>query len=119
MKHFYISLFIFATVIVTGFFADYTRKKEFDILCASAEQISVQPEIRQAEIQVKSMKKRFYDKKNMLMLIRSKEHIKDIETDILLMEDAVQSGDMRTAKENSIRIQVTAGYSKRSLYSFD
>ena len=78
MKHFYISLFIFATVIVTGFFADYTRKKEFDILCASAEQISVQPEIRQAEIQVKSMKKRFYDKKNMLMLITSKEHIKDI-----------------------------------------
>lgn len=118
MKHFYICVAIFLSIITASLFTDNMLKKELDIISVSAEKTATAVS-RQAETEIKVMKERFYDKKNMLMLFASKEHIKDLETDILLMEDAVQSEDITAAKENSINIQINCAYIKRGLTAFD
>lgn len=118
MKHFYICIAIFLSIITASLFTDNMLKKELDIISVGAEKAASAVN-RQAETEVAVVKERFYGKKNMLMLFASKEHIKDLETDILLMEDAVQSADMTATKENSINIQINCEYIKRGLTAFD
>jgi len=119
MKHLYICVTIFILIITTGIFTDKMLKKELDILSVDAEKIAVITDASQARTNIEIIKDKFYSKKNMLLLYASKEHIRELETDILLMEDAVQSDDMSSAKENSINIQINCAYIKRSLTAFD
>ncbi len=119
MKHLYICVIIFILIITTGFFTDKMLKKELDILSVDVGKVAKIADVSQAETNMQIIKDRFYSKKNMLLLYVSKEHIRELETDILLMEEAVKSSDSNAVKESSIRIQTTASYSRRSLTAFD
>ena len=118
MKRFYISLIIFISVLTTGFVSDRFRNNELDYIQAYAGKILNTEDNNRAIMQAKKLKDIFYNKKNTLLLIISKEHIKNLENDILIMENALKNGDRNTAAESAIQIQVTASYSQNSLHYF-
>ena len=118
MKRFYISLIIFISVLATGFVSDRFRSNELDYIQAYTQKIINTEDNNRAFMQAKNLKDSFYSKKNMLLLIISKEHIKNLENDILIMENALKNGDRDTAAESAIQIQVTASYSQNSLHYF-
>ena len=118
MKRFYISLIIFISVLTTGFVSDRFRSNELDYIHAYAVKIINTEDNIRAFMQAKNLKDNFYSKKNTLLLIISKEHIKNLENDILIMENALKNGDRDTAAESAIQIQVTASYSQNSLHYF-
>ena len=115
MKHFYICLIIFTIIVSAGFTTDIILKKEFSGISASARKIYAQYEKNNDKAEVEVIQNNFYDKKNMLLLFTSKEHIKELETEILLLENAVKYDDMQSAKDAAVKIDIACMYSKRSL----
>ncbi len=120
MKHFYISLTIFAAIIICGVFSN-AYVKDFSVefynyleKFAYAETLTPQD-----NIEINIIKNEFFSKKNMLQFFLNKEHIQDIELDILLIEDAVKNNDAGLCRENSIHAVSNLIFLKESIFAVD
>ena len=115
MKHFYLCIVIFFIILAGGITADSLICKELDIVSITSQKISAAGKTDRSETEIGIIKNRFYSKKNMLLLFISKEHLENLETEILLMENAFIENDYDKIKESSINITVIISYIRRSL----
>ena len=108
MKHFRICVAIYL-FIIAGALASYLyTRNEIRQLIASIEKYNtVQTVSENDEITIKSIKNRFFDKKNMLQFFINKEHIHQLETNILLLENSILNNNADECRKNSLEALIT------------
>lgn len=120
MKHFYISLFLFISILAGGVFSNVYTQKIIDIMSLKAKNFcTVEAVSERNEEEIKMLKDNFYSKKDMLQLFINKEHIKEIEIDILLLENAVINKDADMCREQGIEIVILMSHLKDNLVASD
>ena len=103
MRHFHISLFIFTAIISTAFASFVFTSSEIKQINVSVQELCDKQEISENDIMtVKAIKKRFNDKKNMLRFFINKEHINQLESNIMLLENYAINSDAENIREKSI-----------------
>lgn len=105
MKNFYFSVILFFSILSGTFITNHYIQnnlnyyKDVFVSVVNTEKIS-----ETVIMSVSRAKETFFKQKNMLQLFVSKEHIKDIETDILLIENYLSEDQLMDCKEKSIEI---------------
>ncbi|MBR5520817.1 MAG: hypothetical protein IKU54_02365 [Oscillospiraceae bacterium] len=120
MKHLYICLLLFITIVITGLIADRYIKKELNIISADVHSFIDNSDYndKNMHITTEAIKKRFYDKKNMLLLFINKEHIQEIEKTISLMENAAYNTDIDEYQILSIELYYLCRHAKSDISDF-
>ena len=93
MKSFKYSIIIFLSILIICVSSNVYVKKQISVFKNSFSQYNSSP----AEIEI--LKNNFYKNKNMLRLFINKEHIRELETSILLYENYNAAGDISGCKE--------------------
>jgi len=120
MKHFYAALIIFVFIISGSVFTHYHTKKRLSIIESQAKIFQTSESVTDLENQrIKNIKNYFYGKKNMLRLTVSKEHINNIELNILLIENSIRNEDFQSCQEKSIELTNTIHQIERYLTAID
>ncbi len=108
MKNFYFSIVLFIVIIAGSVFSNAFLRNELKIYEAGFGKIINSEEISQTDIEsIKNIKEKFYKQKNMLQLFVSKEHIKDIEANILLIENSLAEDRLSDSKEKCLEALTT------------
>lgn len=103
MKNFYFSVILFILILSLSLFSNYFIKTNLGYFYNVFVSISETQDIGSKEIySVTKLKENFSKQKNMLQLFISKEHIKDIETDILLIEHFLYENELSECKQTCI-----------------
>lgn len=119
MKHFYISLIVFRTILAGGFFADRYSKDFINNIHSQTDLLYKAEQNEQREKIIGNISGEFNDKKNILRFFVSAEHIENLKTyidliifysenseDIELKKTCIEMGN---ALEN-IREEISAVY---------
>ena len=116
MKHFIISLVLFAVILVSAFFSHTFTNNFIDLVRADSRPLTTVTKMENGTHQhMQNIKNRFYDKKNTLQLFLNKEHIQEIETKILLLESAVENEEYEAIRQNSIELICLLDHAESSL----
>lgn len=100
MKHFYIALFLFLLIISTGIFSHIYIKNTIDIMTT---QLYAVDNERTSE-SIDKLKTIFDNKKNMLVCFLNKEHINEIEFNIILLENRLNENNEENYTEIKLKI---------------
>ncbi len=100
MKHFYIALFIFLLILSTGFFSHRYIKNTVDDMTVQLEIIDDERTLES----VNSLKKILNNKKDMLLCFLNKEHINEIEFNIVLLENRLKENNIENYNETKLKI---------------
>ena len=119
MKHFYICIVIFFIIVFSGIITDCVVNRDLDKISAAANRISIAEDYEYGDSASLFIKNQFYSKKNMLLLFVSKEHIKELETEILLLENALKNNDIQAITDAATKIQLNCYYARGSMSAFD
>lgn len=111
MKHFIISVAIFLAVGAASVYSDVYTKRVFAQINEKAELLE---EIEQVEPQhiylADGIRDIFTQEKNMLRLFVNKEHIKEIDIHIELLEISAVSGNAEECRRTSVELTNTLQY---------
>lgn len=108
MKNYYFSLVLFFTILFSSFTSNmYLQKILADYKNTFSLIVSTENLTNYEIYLFDEISKRFQAQKNMLRLFVSKEHIKDIDTCISLIELHIDENDLQSCKEKSIEIICT------------
>lgn len=108
MKNYYFSLILFFSILSGALLTNTYLNKQLDSYKAKLEFVLNSEIITvQQKSTVNSFKTDFEKQKNMLRLFISKEHIKDIETNILLIQNSLEENNLSDCKEKSIETITT------------
>ena len=108
MKNYYFSLILFFSILSGALLTNTYLNKQLDSYIAKLEFVlNSENNTVQQKSTVNSFKKDFEKQKNMLRLFISKEHIKDIETNILLIQNSLEENNLSDCKEKSIETITT------------
>lgn len=120
MKHFYISIIIFITIVSGSIFSNTICSH---ILGELYNSVSVFRNIvyndLNTETNINKISEIFYSKKNMLQLFINKEHIEEIEINICLLKNAVDNRDYEDCQQKSIEILTMLSFLDDSLTASD
>lgn len=108
MKNFYFSIVLFIVIIAGSVFSNTFLRSELKIYEAVFGKIVNSEDVSKAEIEsIENIKEKFYKQKNMLQLFISKEHIKDIESNILLIENSLLDDRLSDSKKECLEAITT------------
>ncbi len=120
MKNFYFSIILFVLIISGALISNSYIQKTLDYYKEVFLSVVTADIISETEIlSVSRAKETFSGQKNMLQLFVSKEHIKDIETNILLIENYLYEDELMDCKEKSIEIISVINQIKEYISSID
>lgn len=103
MKNYYFSLILFFTVCLTAAVANSLASSEINRYIAALNLFSNITTITDSDRnRIADLKYEFENKKNMLRLIISKEHINNIETNILLIENNIKNDSIEDIQSKSL-----------------
>ncbi len=120
MKHFYIAILIFA-IITAGSFAEARFVKQTFSMMDTRLNSIYKSEITDENFtsRLNNMKNIFYSKKNMLQMFVNKEHINDIELNILLLENAAKNNDIEECRSIALKINNSIAFICNSQTAID
>ena len=105
MKHFYISVFIFSAVICLCFSEKVFIENTMNNMESKVNLLYKADIIDDTYMsRVNILKNYYFIKKNMLHIFVNKEHIKEIELNILLLETSAVNNDIESCKEKAVEI---------------
>lgn len=120
MRHFVISFIIFFAILTITVFSHNYTKNIFQSINRKADLLTTAEKVSLEEYNtISDIKETFESKKNMLQLFVNKEHIKEIETNIKLLENAAVNNDIDACRTNSIEIVCMLEHIDDYLKAFD
>ncbi len=120
MKHFYISILIFVIILVSGVVSNIYVANTISYMYRLFEDFTdIEAVTIAEERKLSELKDEFYRQKNMLQLFINKEHIEEVEIDIIQLESAVKDMDTQQCKESSIEAAYTLRFIKENQVAFD
>lgn len=93
MKNFKLSLILFLLILSGSLLSNIYVKKQISFYSTAITAIENKPAF------IENIKKRFYKQKNLLQLFINKEHIKELEVNILLIEKNIAAGETSDCKD--------------------
>ncbi len=120
MKNFYISVTVFLSIVVFGLCSNYFVNKFNMDITTDIENYKNITEFSENDIdKINNTKEKFFNQKDMLQLFINKEHIQDLEEDILMIEDAVKSNNADSCRESTISALSSLAFLKESIFAVD
>lgn len=103
MRNYYFSLILFVSIILFCFACNIFTHSNLRSFQTKFEKFEKADYVTEALVNdCNSMKNEFYKEKNMLQLFVNKEHIKELEKNILLIENALINQDINECQKISI-----------------
>ena len=106
MRIFRFSLILFLTIIISSVFCSFYIRDNLSFYNIYLKNIeSIDKNIEMAKKEYALLKSDFYTKKDMLQKFINKEHINEIEKNILLIENAINNNELTECQNLSIETQ--------------
>ena len=106
MKNFYIALILFITILSASISGDIYIKRQMMNYSIGFKALN-NLDASNAQNRISIMKNKFYKQKNMLRLFINKEHINNLETNIMLLENNVSQSDEIITESLCLISQIT------------
>ena len=120
MKHFFLSLTIFIIILSGSFAAHIYTKNIVDDIDTLITPVTKSQQVSETDIRnTEKIKDIFEKNKDMLRFFVNKEHIQKVEISILLLDNAVQSGDRDKMRECGLEIASMLDHIESYLTAFN
>ena len=101
MKNFYLSIVMFCTILAASVASNIYVKEQMNFYKAYFNSLMSKP-VNEISYSTQTVKEKFYKQKNMLQLFINKEHIEELETSILVIEDSIKQDELSNNHERLI-----------------